>query len=149
MADSSVWIKEYPQWILVLFEIARGGFINLLYYKFVTAGFSLLRVIKEYSSIDSIFSILWTPNHETKKARFLKLTYFTPFVLSWVTTADWLVAYGRLFVRSASKIQCWQVTVSFILMLVLWLCHVVCRLLFWVLKLWREEVGENDGFQSR
>ena len=50
-------------------------------------------MIKEYSSVDSTFSILWTPKHETKKAKFLKFTYFTPFVLSWViwwgfTTAE-------------------------------------------------------------
>ena len=75
-------IKEYPPYILVLFETARRDFINLLYYRFVTAGFSLLRVIKEYSSIDSMFSMLRTPKHETKKARFLKFTCFTPFVLS-------------------------------------------------------------------
>ena len=73
-------------WLFSLFKMLdqRISFINLLYYKFVTACFSLLRVIKEYSSIVSIFSILWTPKHETKKARFLKFTYFTPFVLSWV-----------------------------------------------------------------
>ena len=51
-------MKEYPLEILVLFETARRDFINLQYYKFVMAGFSLLRVIKEYSSIDSIFSIM-------------------------------------------------------------------------------------------
>ena len=57
ISNNKIRLCSKPQ-ILVLFETARRDFINWLYYKFVTAGFSLLRVIKEYSSIDSIFSIL-------------------------------------------------------------------------------------------
>ena len=100
MADSSVclkWSKNilHRYWFY-LKPLDMYDFINLLYYIFVTAGFSLLRVIKEYSSIDSIFSIPWTPKHKTKKARFLKFTYFMPFVLSWViwwgfATAEFLL----------------------------------------------------------
>ena len=57
ISNNKIRLRSKPQ-ILVLFETARRDFINLLFYKFVMAGFSLLRVIKEYSSIDSIFSIL-------------------------------------------------------------------------------------------
>ena len=95
---------------MVLFETARRDLINLLYYKFVTAGFSLLRIIKEYSSVDSIFSILWTPKHETKKSRFLKFTCFTPFVLSWViwwsfTTAEFSLIADAHSTRMPDKFK--------------------------------------------